>query len=103
MLISSRDQKEKMSAVPTSPVVLTYFNGRGRAELIRLMLEVTGTPFTERRITRPLLQELREKGDLLFQQLPLLEIEGMKLIQSGAIVRSARAGMCYNTCLHQVI
>jgi len=30
---------------------------------------------------------LREKGDLLMNQLPLLCIDGMKLVQSGAIIR----------------
>lgn len=64
--------------------VLTYFEGRGRGELIRLMLEVTGTPYVERAITKPLLKELRDKGDLYFQQ---LETDGLKLVQSAAIVR----------------
>ena len=67
--------------------LLTYFKGRGRAELIRLMLEVTGTPYRERTITKALLEELRAKGDLYFEQLPLLEIDGLKLVQSAAIVR----------------
>lgn len=67
--------------------VLTYFEGRGRGELIRLMLEVTGTPYVERAITKQLLKELRDKGDLYFQQLPLLETDGLKLVQSAAIVR----------------
>ena len=70
-----------------SECVLTYFEGRGRGELIRLMLEITGTPYTERTITKEMLGDLRAKGDLLFQQLPLLEIDGMKLVQSAAIVR----------------
>ena len=74
---------DKSSAV----AVLTYFKGRGRAELIRLMLEITGTPYKERTISGPLLEELRTKGDLFFQQLPLLEIDGLKLVQSAAIVR----------------
>lgn len=67
--------------------VLTYFKGRGRGELIRLMLEVTGTEYKERTITKSLLEELRARGDLYFQQLPLLEIDGLKLVQSAAIVR----------------
>ena len=66
---------------------LTYFKGRGRGELIRLMLEVTGTPYGETTITKPLLEELRARGDLYYQQLPLLHIDGMKLVQSAAIVR----------------
>ena len=37
--------------------------------------------------TKEQLETLRANGDLVFQQLPLLEIDGLKLIQSGAIVR----------------
>ena len=51
------------------------------------MLSETGTQYTERTITHKLLQELRTKGDLFWKQLPLLEIDGLKLVQSGAILR----------------
>ena len=71
----------------TSATRLTYFKGRGLAEQIRFMLAVTGTQYEERTITAPLLKQLREDGELFFQQLPLLEIDGMKLVQSGAIMR----------------
>lgn len=71
----------------SAAAVFTYFKGRGRGELIRLMLEVTGTPYQERTITKDLLEELRSKGDLFFQQLPLLEVDGLKLVQSAAIVK----------------
>ncbi len=67
--------------------VLTYFKGRGRAELTRLMLEVAGLPYQERAITKALFEELRERGDLYFKQLPLLELDGLKLVQSAATVR----------------
>ena len=68
-------------------VRLTYFKGRGLAEQIRFMLADTGTQYEERTITTPLLQQLRQDGELFFQQLPLLEIDGLKLVQSGAIMR----------------
>lgn len=38
-------------------------------------------------LTKELLAELRAKGDLLFQQVPLLEIDGLKLVQSSSILR----------------
>ena len=37
--------------------------------------------------TREKLEALRANNDLIFQQLPLMEIDGLKLVQSGAIVR----------------
>ena len=43
--------------------------------------------YEERIITKEMLAELRSEGHLLFQQLPLLEIDGLKLVQSGAIIR----------------
>jgi glutathione S-transferase len=69
--------------------VLTYFNGRGKAEGIRLMMAAAGVQFTEAPyITKfEQTQQLRKNGDLLFEQLPLLEIDGKKLVQSGAILR----------------
>lgn len=78
--------KEEMSSNAAS-CVLTYFQGRGRAELTRLMLEVCGITYQERTITKALLDQLREGGELFFQQLPLLELDGMKLVQSVAMVR----------------
>ena len=68
-------------------VRLTYFDGRGLGEQIRFMLAETGTQYEERTITTPLLKQLRENGELFFKQLPLLEIDGLKLVQSGAIMR----------------
>lgn len=74
-------------AAETGKGVLTYFKGRGRAELIRLMLEVAGIPYRERTITKELFDQLREGGELFFKQLPLLELDGMKMVQSAATVR----------------
>ena len=66
---------------------MTYFDGRGLGERIRYLLAETNTDYEERIITKDMLAQLRENGDLLFMQLPLLEIDGLKLIQSGAILR----------------
>jgi len=71
-----------------SNVVLHYFQGKGLGEQIRLMLWEAGVHYEERYVdTREKLEALRANNDLLFQQLPLLEIDGLKLVQSGAIVR----------------
>jgi len=67
---------------------LTYVDGRGKAETIRLFLDVVGISYREVELASfEELQALRASGKLLFNQLPLLEINGMNLVQSGAIVR----------------
>ena len=69
-------------------VVLHYFRGKGLGEQVRLMLWEAGVKYKERYIdTREKLEALRQNNYLLFQQLPLLEIDGLKLVQSSAIVR----------------
>ena len=68
--------------------MLHYFQGKGLAQQIRLMLWEAGVQYEERYVdTKEKLEALRTNNDLLFQQLPLLEIDGLKLVQSGAIVR----------------
>uniref|UniRef100_A0A8C5MLA2 glutathione transferase n=1 Tax=Leptobrachium leishanense TaxID=445787 RepID=A0A8C5MLA2_9ANUR len=67
--------------------MLYYFNGRGRAESIRWLLAAAGVPFLETFIdTREQYEKLLEDGCLLFQQIPMLEIDGMKLVQTRAIL-----------------
>ncbi len=76
---------------------LTYFRGRGRAETTRWMLAATGVQFTNVAIDTPEeLAALRASGKLLFDQMPLLEIDGLNLSQSSAMVRFlARRGGLY--------
>jgi len=72
-----------------SPPVLHYFDGRGKAEGIRLMLAAAVVQFTEAPFIKEAAQmeKLRKDGVLLFQQLPLLEMDGKNLVQSAAILR----------------
>ena len=52
------------------------------------MLWEAGVQYEESYVdTREKLEALRENNELLFQQIPMLEIDGLKLVQSGAIVR----------------
>lgn len=76
---------------------LTYFRGRGRAETTRWMLAATGTEFTNVPIDTPQdLADLRATGKLPFDQMPLLEIEDLRLSQSSAMIRFlARRGGFY--------
>jgi len=68
---------------------LTYFNARGRGEIIRLVLVTAGVPFEDKRIEHsdwPAKKSSIEK-DLVFGQIPLLEFGDVKLCQSLAIAR----------------
>ncbi|KAL6487549.1 hypothetical protein MHYP_G00041750 [Metynnis hypsauchen] len=67
-------------------VVLYYFDGRGKMESIRWLLAVAGVEFEEVFLTtRAQYEKLVNDGALLFHQVPLVEMDGMKLVQSKAI------------------
>lgn len=67
--------------------VLHYFDGRGRMEPIRWLLAAAGVEFEEKFLkTRDDLERLRNDGNLMFQQVPMVEIDGMKLVQTRAIL-----------------
>lgn len=68
-------------------VVLTYFNGRGKMEAVRWLLAAAEVEFEEVFLTtREQYEKLLSSGDLMFQQVPLVEIDGMKLVQTKAIL-----------------
>ncbi|KAF7221335.1 glutathione S-transferase, alpha tandem duplicate 1 [Nothobranchius furzeri] len=68
-------------------VSLHYFNGRGKMESIRWLLTVAEVEFDEFHLTtRDQYQKLLDDGSLMFQQVPLVEIDGMKLVQTKAIL-----------------
>ena len=78
-------------------VFLHYFKGRGRAETTRWMLAVNEIAFENRPIaTAEDFEALKATDKLLFNQLPLLEIDGKNLTQSTAMTRClARKGNLY--------
>ncbi|XP_032912371.1 glutathione S-transferase-like isoform X2 [Catharus ustulatus] len=66
---------------------LHYFDGRGRMEPIRWLLAAAGVEFEESYLEKKEdLTKLRKDGSLLFQQVPMVEIDGMKLVQTRAIM-----------------
>ncbi|XP_064364625.1 glutathione S-transferase-like [Dromaius novaehollandiae] len=66
---------------------LHYPKGRGRMESVRWLLAAAGVEFEEEFIeTKEDLEKLRSNGSLLFQQVPMVEIDGMKLVQTRAIL-----------------
>ncbi len=62
---------------------LNYFNGRGRAELTRLVFAAAGVKYTDNRVS----DWPATKGDAPLGQLPYLEVDGLKLPQSISIAR----------------
>uniref|UniRef100_A0A8C5YJF5 glutathione transferase n=1 Tax=Marmota marmota marmota TaxID=9994 RepID=A0A8C5YJF5_MARMA len=67
--------------------ILHYFDGRARMESIRWLLAAAGVEFEEKFMkTREDLEKLRKDGSLMFQQVPMVEIDGMKLVQTRAIL-----------------
>ncbi|EDL77743.1 rCG25753, isoform CRA_a [Rattus norvegicus] len=66
---------------------LYYFQGRGRMESIRWLLATAGVEFEEEFLeTREQYEKLQKDGCLLFGQVPLVEIDGMLLTQTRAIL-----------------
>ncbi|XP_073531500.1 glutathione S-transferase 3-like [Phyllobates terribilis] len=67
--------------------LLHYFCGRGRAEAIRWLLAAAGVEFDEKFYrTKEEYNKLVQSGDLMFGQIPMLEIDGLKLTQTKAIL-----------------
>ncbi|XP_044108821.1 glutathione S-transferase A4-like [Neovison vison] len=66
---------------------LFYFRGRGRMESIRWLLAAAGVEFEEEFIeTTEQYEKLLKDGRLLFGQVPMVEIDGMVLTQTRAIL-----------------
>nr|2R6K_A Chain A, Glutathione S-transferase A1 [unidentified]2R6K_B Chain B, Glutathione S-transferase A1 [unidentified] len=66
---------------------LHYFNARGRMESTRWLLAAAGVEFEEKFIkSAEDLDKLRNDGYLMFQQVPMVEIDGMKLVQTRAVL-----------------
>jgi len=64
---------------------LTYFNARGRAETLRLVFAEAGVEYVDNRIERDAWAALKPGSP--FGQLPILEVDGVKLCQSNAFTR----------------
>uniref|UniRef100_A0AC35U961 Glutathione S-transferase n=1 Tax=Rhabditophanes sp. KR3021 TaxID=114890 RepID=A0AC35U961_9BILA len=64
-------------------ITLTYFNGQGRAEVARIILNYSGQEFNDVRVSFdkewPLIKEQQP-----FKQLPVLEVDGVQIAQARA-------------------
>ena len=74
---------------PSTDTIATlyYFEGRGLADQIRWMLAASEISFTQRIVdSRKKFLKMKER-QLPFGQLPLLQIDGLEIVQSQSIVR----------------
>ena len=74
-------------------IELTYFNGPGRAEPVRMALFIAGLPFTDHRVDFAGFTAARTDGKLPLGQLPVMDVDGVRFTQTGAMLRYvAKAG-----------
>lgn len=66
---------------------LTYFDAPGRAEPIRIALHIAGLSFEDHRVKFPEFMELKQSGALPLGALPVLEVDGLVVPQTAAILR----------------
>ena len=80
-----------------SLITLHYFDGFGRAEHARMIMHHHGTPFTDHRIQFQEWPALQASGLSEFDELPMLEIDGLKLVESKSIHRYLCGKLGYAT------
>ncbi|XP_068926699.1 glutathione S-transferase A4-like [Petaurus breviceps papuanus] len=67
---------------------LYYFDGRGRMESVRWLLAAAGVEYEEVLFkTAEEFENLIKGGNLMYQQVPMVEIDGMHLVQTRAILK----------------
>ncbi len=66
---------------------LTYFDGPGRAEPLRIALTIAGIPFEDHRIKFPEFATLREQGAFPLGSVPVLSVDGRPMTQTSAMLR----------------
>lgn len=72
---------------------LTYFDAPGRAEPVRIALRIAGVPFEDHRLKFPEFGALKAQGAFPLGSVPILEVDGHPITQTGAMLRyAARAG-----------
>ncbi|GMS87015.1 hypothetical protein PENTCL1PPCAC_9190 [Pristionchus entomophagus] len=66
---------------------LTYFDVRARGECIRMMFAIGGVPLEEKRVQLQDWEGLIKSKATPFDALPMLEVDGVKIAQTLAILR----------------
>lgn len=89
--------RETRSCIMVGKPKLHYINGRGRVESIEWPLATAGVEFEEKFTETPEdLGKLKNDGSLMFQQAPMVKIDGMRLVQIRAILNDVATK--YNLC-----
>jgi prostaglandin-H2 D-isomerase / glutathione transferase len=70
-----------------SNIRLSYFDGPGRAEPIRIALRISGIPFEDHRFKFPEFAQLRAEGAFPLGSVPVMEVDGQRYVQTAAILR----------------
>ncbi|EGD77255.1 hypothetical protein PTSG_08348 [Salpingoeca rosetta] len=66
---------------------LYYFDGRrGDAEAIRMLFKDTGIAYEDVGVSEETFKQMDAAGDLLFGQLPMVDFDGLKLVEQPAIL-----------------
>ncbi|XP_025941960.1 glutathione S-transferase alpha-4-like isoform X2 [Apteryx rowi] len=85
-MLPSWTENQELRSMSEKPRLI-YFNGRGRMESVRWLLAAARVEFEEIFLdTREQYVKLIKDGSLMFQQVPLVEIDGMKMVQTRAIL-----------------
>ncbi len=71
------------------PTLIYFDDGKGRAELTRLIFLINDFPFEDQRVSFSEYKKMRAEGLLPFDQLPVLKLESTIISQSCAIARYA--------------
>eukprot|EP00981_Chlorochromonas_danica_P010643 scaffold3296_cov159-Ochromonas_danica.AAC.10 len=88
-LTSSSSSEEEHWEQPSEKheATLYYFAGRGLADQLRWLLAAGNTSFTQKIISQRMHFERMARRQLPFGQLPLLQIDGLELVQCQACLR----------------
>jgi len=78
---------KRVRSKPRVKPTLTYFNGRGLAELSRLCLAEAGFEYEDKRVTDDEMKAMKASGELPFGQVPVYREGDFQLAQSVAIAR----------------
>ena len=68
-------------------ICLSYFDGPGRAEPIRVALRISGISFDDHRFKFPEFAQLRAEGAFPLGSVPVMEVDGERFVQTAAILR----------------
>ena len=79
----------------SNPILVYYNDGKGRAEFPRLIFIYGGISFEDKRVSFQDYFQMRDSGQLPFEQLPILQVGETTIGQSCAIARYAarKAGL----------